>query len=177
MDVPATASVPGPPANRSASASAPIRASTTPERGRHDIARDVVEDLRGAHVVVEQLQHFPVHEREELGLRHDPAAQDDALGRDRADQVHEAEGEVVGLERPGRMVGGQGLRILSPARPQGGAAGQTLQTVVVERARTLEGIRAPVTGKAQVADLGMDQAVQSRPPMSPPPPIPVPTVR
>ena len=129
-----------PPSSRCASARAP----NTPERslspGGTMYWSMCAQDRRRLHVLVQQLLHLAPDQRKQRLVLHHAAAQDDPLGRDRANHVHQRQSQVVGLEWPGRMIGRQGIARLLPTIADRRAAGQSFQAVAVKRAVARIGI-------------------------------------
>ena len=131
----------------------------TAQARRHDVLVHVLEDLRRADVVVEERSNLAPHEGEEVPLVHDAAADDDALRREGADEVHEGQGEVSSLERPRRVIRGQCVARHSPAGEEGRPAREALEAITVERAGAWKRIGRAVVGKTQVTHLRVHQAV------------------
>jgi hypothetical protein len=125
----------------------------------YDVVIDAVQDLRCSKVAAEQLLHPPSHEWEKLGFLHDAAPHDDAFGQKDTDEVHPAQGQVLGLERPGRVILAQQRGALSPPRLQRWPSGQPLQTVAVVGTGSIEGVEIPIVGNPDVTHLRVVQAM------------------
>jgi hypothetical protein len=100
----------------------------------------------------------PADERQQRGLVHDAAADDDSLGRQRADDVEQAERDVLGLQLPDARVP-ELLGRFAPARVDGVAGGEPLEAVAVVRADAVERIALAVVRDPHVAELRMEQPV------------------
>lgn len=109
-------------------------------------------------VAVEEFLEALSDQREEVALVHDPAAEDDALGRGDGEEVEAGLGEGVGFDFPSRVIGWEFLGGFSPAGFDGGAGGEALEAILVERAVTFKEILG-VAGDAHVAHLGVAHAV------------------
>ena len=94
-------------------------AGVVSELGRDDVLIDSVDHFSHADVAVQQLQGVAPDEWEEAWLPHDAAAEDNALGRQRANQVGHTEREVMRLQLPSLMVQREMPTITSPASFQG----------------------------------------------------------
>src|SRR6266436_2038626 len=76
---------------------------------RHDIGVNLPENGRCLDVPVEESLHSLPNPWEQMALAHDPATQDDALRRQRADEGHAGQRQIVRFQVPDRVIGGQGL--------------------------------------------------------------------
>src|SRR6266496_843105 len=100
-----------------------------------------------------------MNERQQLATGHDAAADDDPLGREDADHRHEAQREVVRLERPDLFVAVEILPGPAPAGLDCATGGEPLPAVAVEGADSRERIALPIVRDPKVPELGMHQTV------------------
>lgn len=74
--------------------------------GRHNVLVDMGVQGRQWDVAMQELPDFVPQQRKELDLLHDATSKDDALWRQYADVCHERQGQVTGLQAPGRVIRG-----------------------------------------------------------------------
>jgi hypothetical protein len=77
---------------------------TVSQRWRHDIAVDLVENLRRLHIAVEELLDLRPNQWKQLRLVHHATADDDALGRECADEIDQRQRQVMRLQNPGNVI-------------------------------------------------------------------------
>src|SRR2546426_12646555 len=75
-------------------------AGVVSELGRDDVSIDSVDHFSHADVTVQQLQGVAPDQGEEAWLPHDAAAEDNALRRQRANQVRHTDREEMDLQLP-----------------------------------------------------------------------------
>lgn len=98
------------------------------------------------------------HHWEKVLLMRDAAAEDDAGGRGDGEDVEAGLREVVRLEFPGLVIGGELVSGSSPASSDGTSGGKPLKTIAVKGALTFKRIlRVPL--HAHVSHLGVAHAV------------------
>ncbi len=68
-------------------------------------------------------------------------------------------GQILGLQRPGRVVRWQAVGRFAPPLLDGRSGGEAFQTVTVEGAAAGIGVARGIVGYSQVSHLGVDQAV------------------
>src|SRR5581483_2415933 len=94
---------------------------------------------------------------------HDPAAENDALGRQGADPVRKAKGEIVGFEHPGRMIDRQVARWFTPSLLNRGTRGEPFQAVAMKWTATRIAVLLPIMRDSNMPHFGVNQAVQELP--------------
>src|SRR4029453_5782879 len=141
-------------------------AGTVAEGRSDDVAANRLGGLRPPEVAGDQLGDTPADERQQGRLLHDASADDDSLRRQRADDVHEAERQVLRLEQPHALVV-ERLRWVAPAGTNGIPGGESLEAVAVVRADPLEWVTRAIVRDPHVPELRMKEPVHD-PPIPPP---------
>jgi hypothetical protein len=78
--------------------------SLVPQCWRYNVIVELNLEFWDLYVVVKQLSHLMPHTWEYLLLMQDTTAHDDTLWRQCTDKGNETQRQIVGFQRPGRMV-------------------------------------------------------------------------
>jgi hypothetical protein len=126
-------------------------------------------DRRGLLVAVHQPPDLTLNKRQQAGLAHHAATEQDPFWREHADHGHEPEREVMRFERPHGLVRVEVGGRPAPARLDRMTGCEPFPAVAVVGADSVERISVAVVGNPKMSEFGVDEPVQKLPARHPAP--------